>query len=45
MTLTLSRVAEENLDVMFVFNMPGLVATGIPRGVGWIVGMGGSWWR
>ncbi|PVH69007.1 hypothetical protein DL98DRAFT_439941 [Cadophora sp. DSE1049] len=32
MTLTLSRIAEENPDVVFVFNVPGLVTTGIHKG-------------
>jgi len=32
MTLTLSPVAKENLEVEFVFNFPGLVPTGIHAG-------------
>lgn len=39
MTLTLSRVAEENPDVVFIFNLPGLVPTGIHAN-----GMGGRWY-
>jgi len=32
MTLTLSRVAEENPDVVFIFNLPGIVQTDIHEG-------------
>jgi hypothetical protein len=32
MTLTLSRVAEENPDIDFIFNLPGLVPTEIHAG-------------
>ena len=39
MTLTLSRVAEENPDVVFIFNMPGFVGTDIHAG-----SMFGKWY-
>lgn len=32
MTLTLARLAEENPDVVFIFNLPGLVPTDIHAG-------------
>jgi hypothetical protein len=39
MTLSLSRVAEENPDVVFIFNLPGLVPTDIHAG-----SMFGKWY-